>query len=68
MLAGWLAEGRTPTVFVHTPDNVDAPPLARSLYDDVRGEVPALAPLPYPIRAAPPIQEPTLFPDEPTDS
>ena len=51
VLAGWLAEGRTPTVFVHTPDNVAAPPLARRLYDDVRSEVPALAPLPQPIRA-----------------
>ena len=52
VLAGWLAEGRSPTVFVHTPDNVAAPPLARRLYDDVRSEVPALAPLPH--RSAPP--------------
>ncbi|MGH3388726.1 MAG: DUF72 domain-containing protein, partial [Actinomadura sp.] len=27
--AAWLREGRSPTVFVHTPDNADAPALAR---------------------------------------
>src|SRR3954447_3822529 len=68
VLAGWLAEGRSPTVFVHTPDNVAAPPLARRLYDDVRNEGPALDPLPQPIRAAPPVEEPTLFPDKPDDT
>ena len=67
VLTGWLAEGRSPTVFVHTPDNVAAPPLARRLYDDVRGAVPALPPLPEPIRAEP-VEEPTLFGDEPTDT
>ena len=46
VLTGWLDGGRSPTVFVHTPDNVAAPPLARRLYDDVRNEVPALAPIP----------------------
>ena len=68
VLAGWLAEGRSPTVFVHTPDNVAAPPLARRLYDDVRSQVPALAPLPEPIRATPAVGEPSLFPDEPDDT
>ena len=33
VVAGWLREGRSPTVFIHTPDNVDAlgagPPLPR---------------------------------------
>jgi len=29
VVAGWLREGRSPTVFVHTPDNADAPALAR---------------------------------------
>ena len=55
-------------MFVHTPDNVAAPPLARQLYDDARNHVPELDPLPQPIRAAPPIEEPTLFPDEPDDT
>ena len=63
VLADWLAEGRTPTVFVHTPDNVATPPLARRLYDDVRNFVPTLAALPEPVRAHP-IEEPTLFRDD----
>lgn len=36
VVTGWLAEGRTPTVFVHTPDNADAPALARRFHDAVR--------------------------------
>ena len=28
VLTGWLAEGRIPTVFVHTPDNIPGAPLA----------------------------------------
>jgi uncharacterized protein YecE (DUF72 family) len=51
--AGWLREGRTPTVFVHTPDNVDAPMLARRFHDAVRAEVPDLEPLPRPADAEP---------------
>ena len=41
VVAGWLREGRSPTVFVHTPDNADAPALARRFHDDVRARVPA---------------------------
>ncbi|BCB90899.1 DUF72 domain-containing protein [Phytohabitans suffuscus] len=51
--AGWLREGRTPTVFIHTPDNADAPALARRFHDEVRVRVPQLAPLPDPIPAEP---------------
>jgi uncharacterized protein YecE (DUF72 family) len=46
--AGWLREGREPTVFIHTPDNADAPRLARRFHDDVRARVPDLEPLPEP--------------------
>ena len=53
----WLREGRSPTVFIHTPDNVDAPDLARRFHDDVRARVPEVEPLPEPIAATPP----TLF-------
>ncbi|MCW6004221.1 DUF72 domain-containing protein [Micromonospora sp. CPCC 205371] len=53
----WLGEGRSPTVFIHTPDNADAPMLARRFHDEVRARVPELAPLPDPIPAEPP----TLF-------
>jgi len=56
-VAGWLREGRSPTVFIHTPDNVDALELARRFHADVRARVPEVAPLPEPIPAGPP----TLF-------
>jgi uncharacterized protein YecE (DUF72 family) len=49
----WLREGRSPTVFVHTPDNADAPLLARRFHDDVRARVPELEALPEPIPAEP---------------
>ncbi|GAA3699473.1 DUF72 domain-containing protein [Nonomuraea antimicrobica] len=56
--AEWLREGRSPTVFIHTPDNADAPLLARRFHDEVRARVPGLAPLPDPM----PDDEPlTLF-------
>lgn len=50
----WLREGRSPTVFVHTPDNADALPLARRFHDEVRARLPDLLPLPQP-------EAPTLF-------
>ncbi|HEY1624697.1 MAG TPA: DUF72 domain-containing protein [Streptosporangiaceae bacterium] len=56
-VAGWLREGRSPTVFIHTPDNVEALELARRFYDDVRALVPEIEPLPEPVPAGPP----TLF-------
>ncbi len=56
-VAQWLREGRSPTVFVHTPDNADALTLARRFHDDVRSHLPAIEPLPEPM----PPQQPTLF-------
>jgi uncharacterized protein YecE (DUF72 family) len=56
-VADWLCEGRSPTVFIHTPDNVDALELARRFHDDVRARVPGIEPLPEPIASGPP----TLF-------
>jgi len=53
----WLREGRSPTVFIHTPDNAEAPRLARRFHDDVRARLPRLEPLPEPVPAEPP----TLF-------
>jgi uncharacterized protein YecE (DUF72 family) len=55
--AGWLREGRSPTVFIHTPDNADAPGLARRFHAEVRAQVPGLAALPEPEPTGPP----TLF-------
>jgi uncharacterized protein YecE (DUF72 family) len=54
---GWLREGRSPTVFIHTPDNVAALGLARRFHDEVRARVPELGALPEPVPAGPP----TLF-------
>jgi len=63
VVAGWLREGRSPTVFIHTPDNVEALGLARRFHDQVRALVPELDPLPEPAPIARPAlySEPTLF-------
>jgi uncharacterized protein YecE (DUF72 family) len=53
IVARWLAEGRHPTFFVHTPDNDDGPELARAFHDQVRALAPGLAALPDPIAAHP---------------
>jgi uncharacterized protein YecE (DUF72 family) len=53
VVAGWLREGRDPTVFIHTPDNVAALELARRFHDDVRARVPEVEPLPEPAPAGP---------------
>jgi uncharacterized protein YecE (DUF72 family) len=57
LVVNWLGEGRSPTIFLHTPDNVEALNLARRFYADVRAVVPDLAPLPEPVELDPP----TLF-------
>lgn len=57
VVAGWLREGRSPTVFIHTPDNVDSLELARRFHADVRAMLPEVEPLPDPLPAGPP----TLF-------
>ena len=51
-VAQWLEEGRSPTVFIHTPDNEEAPGLARRFHAEVGAVVADLAPLPDPITAA----------------
>jgi uncharacterized protein YecE (DUF72 family) len=53
----WLREGRDPTVFIHTPDNADALPLARRFHAEVRAALPGLDPLPEPE----PVEPMTLF-------
>ncbi|HTJ39560.1 MAG TPA: DUF72 domain-containing protein [Dactylosporangium sp.] len=59
--AAWLREGRSPTFFIHTPDNADAPRLAREFHAAVRAEVPGLPPLPEPEPAPEPDEPLTLF-------
>jgi uncharacterized protein YecE (DUF72 family) len=56
-VADWLREGRSPTVFIHTPDNNEALALARRFHDEVRALVPGLERLPEPVPTGPP----TLF-------
>jgi uncharacterized protein YecE (DUF72 family) len=60
VLTDWLRHGSTPTVFIHTPDNLDAPALARQLHADVAGLDDSLRPLPNPHRAQPATEQ-TLF-------
>lgn len=50
-VAQWLAEGRSPVLFAHTPDNVDALPLARAVHARVAALVGDLVPLPDPLTA-----------------
>ncbi|WP_067788822.1 DUF72 domain-containing protein [Nocardia amikacinitolerans] len=48
-VTAWLREGRSPTVFLHTPDNAGALDLARRFHDEVRARLPELDPLPEPV-------------------
>jgi uncharacterized protein YecE (DUF72 family) len=56
-VTAWLTEGRSPTVYIHTPDNNSALELARQFHEDVRTRLPALEPLPEAFPPGPP----TLF-------
>lgn len=53
----WLVDGRSPIVFIHTPDNAAAIDLARQFYKEVRAVVTDLPALPE----APPVRDPALF-------
>lgn len=45
-VAGWIEEGRTPYVFLHTPDNIQAPELARRFHEQLMKLLPGLPDLP----------------------
>ena len=49
----WLREGRSPTVFIHTPDNAGSRTLARRFHAEVRARLPELEPLPDPVPTDP---------------
>ncbi|MEB4590480.1 DUF72 domain-containing protein [Candidatus Thiothrix sp. Deng01] len=44
--ARWLAEGKRPHIFLHTPDNHLAPELARMFHSQLQRRIPGLASLP----------------------
>lgn len=44
--ARWLEEGKRPRIFLHTPDNLAAPQLARLFHTRLQARVPGLADLP----------------------
>lgn len=51
-VVGWLAEGREPLLFVHQPENLESPALARAIHAEV-AELVDLVPLPTPLPVAP---------------
>jgi uncharacterized protein YecE (DUF72 family) len=52
-VVGWLREGRSPTMFIHTPDDAEAPMLARRFHEAVRARLPEVEPLPEPTPTEP---------------
>jgi uncharacterized protein YecE (DUF72 family) len=60
IVADWVEEGRTPTFFVHTPDNLDSPSSARDFHAAVRQLRPELLALPTPLPLEP-VEQQTLF-------
>lgn len=62
IVADWLREGRSPTVFAHTPTNLDTPGFVFDFHDGVRALVPALSALvPAIPRPGPEPEQGTLF-------
>lgn len=55
-VADWIEEGRTPYVFLHTPDNLAAPQLARRFHRQLTARLPGLPPLPE-LDRTPPVQQ-----------
>lgn len=47
----WCESGLEPYVFIHTPDNLDSPSLARRFWGEVAAVCPGLEPLPIPLEA-----------------
>ncbi|WP_418903634.1 DUF72 domain-containing protein [Pseudomonas syringae] len=55
-VAGWIEEGRTPYVFLHTPDNIQAPLLAQRFHQLLMIRVPGMPSLPE-LDRAPPVEQ-----------
>ncbi|MEM7093820.1 MAG: DUF72 domain-containing protein [Actinomycetota bacterium] len=47
-IVDWVRAGREPYLFVHQPENLDSPGIARQIYDAIRIALPELGPLPEP--------------------
>jgi uncharacterized protein YecE (DUF72 family) len=47
-VVGWLREGRSPTMFIHTPDDAASLMLARRFHEEVRARLPEVEALPDP--------------------
>ena len=52
-LREWIVEGREPYVFVHQPENLESPALARMIHADVAAVVDRLDSLPSPLPVVP---------------
>ena len=52
-LVTWLEEGREPYLFVHQPENLDSPGIARVIHGEVAARVADLRPLATPLPVAP---------------
>ncbi len=52
-LAAWIAEGHQPFLFVHQPENLQSPALARMVHAEVAATIDGLQPLPTPLPVAP---------------
>ena len=52
-VADWIADGREPYLFVHQPENLESPRLARMFHAEVAAAVVDLAPLPTPLPVVP---------------
>ena len=46
IVAGWIAEGLTPYVYAHAPNDLYAPQLARAFHDELRKHIGSLDPMP----------------------
>jgi uncharacterized protein YecE (DUF72 family) len=55
-VAGWIEEGRTPYVFLHTPDNLQSPQLAQRFHSHLMSRLPGLPPLPQ-LQRTPQVQQ-----------
>ena len=48
-IVDWIDEGREPYLFVHQPENIDSPGLARRIHARLRDDRPTIAALPEPV-------------------